>query len=292
VGADRVLRLADLKSLDISRAVVRTHVEAGRWTALPHRGLVLDNGPIDDGPAAWMRAVVEVGAGARLGGITALQAAGLQGFHEPLIHVWVAKSRSKQHIQGVRVHETRRWSAPDSVAVGIPRSSPAVATVQGALWSRSRRQALLALVMPIQQRLARPADVAAELSKIRRHEFRTMLQSSIGDIMDGAHSLGELDFAGQCRRRGLPEPSRQVVTRTSLGRVYLDVRWTQYGVAVEINGAGHDRLDVAMRDEVRLLDLMSAGDAAVPLSVLTLRCDPDPFFGALVRLLRSRGWPG
>lgn len=290
VGADRVLRLADLKALDISRAEVRTRVAAGRWRALPHRGLVLDNGPIGDGPAAWMRAVVEVGAGARLGGITALHAAGLQGFREPLIHVWVAKSRSKQHIEGVRLHETRRWSAADSVPVGIPRSTPAVATVQAALWSRSRRQALLALVMPIQQRLVRPADVAAELNKIRRHEFRTMLQSSIGDIMDGAHSLGELDFAAECRRRGLPEPSRQVVTRTSQGRVYLDVRWGQFGVAVEINGAGHDRLDVAMRDEVRLLDLMSAGDAAVPVSVLTLRCDPEPFFGALLRLLRSRGW--
>ena len=45
-----------------------------------------------------------------------------------------------------------------------------------------------------------------------------------------------------------------------------------------------------MRDEVRLLDLIRAqSDAAVPVSVLTLRCDPDPFFSGHVSLLRPAG---
>ena len=72
----------------------------------------------------------------------------------------------------------------------------------------------------------------------------------------------------------------------------LDAYWERYRVVVEINGAGHNALDVAMRDELRITDLQVQGEAVIPLSVLTLRCDPDPFFDALERLLRTRGWPG
>jgi hypothetical protein len=49
-------------------------------------------------------------------------------------------------------------------------------------------------------------------------------------------------------------------------------------------------LDVAMRDEVRLAQLQATGDAALPMSVLTLRVDPEPFFSALRQVLISRGW--
>lgn len=191
----------------------------------------------------------------------------------------------------MHLHETRRWTADtDALCVGVPRSTPAVATVQAALWARSRRQAALCLVMPVQQRLVRVEDLAQELSRVRRHEYRRMLGAVIGDLAAGAESLNEIDFARECRRRGLPEPSRQVVCTLSSGRCYLDVRWDRYGVCVEINGAGHDRLDVALRDEVRIADLQSRGDAAIPMSVLTLRSDPDPMFEALKRLLLSRGW--
>jgi very-short-patch-repair endonuclease len=144
--------------------------------------------------------------------------------------------------------------------------------------------------MPVQQRLVRADAVARELDRVKRHRFRRALIEAIGDIGGGAESLNEIDFARECRIRGLPEPSRQVLRRTPQGRIYLDVRWDRYGVVVEVNGAGHARLDVAMRDEVRVADLQTSGDAVVPLSVLTLRADPDPVFTAIRRLLRSRGW--
>ncbi|NNM47250.1 hypothetical protein [Knoellia koreensis] len=236
--------------------------------------------------------------------MSALEVDGLRGFEEPVTHLWVPKgfqkatppatlgTKGRPGLSGlqIRLHESRRWSTTDSTEVGIPRSTRAVATVQAALWARSTRQAALCLVMPIQQRLVRVGDVIEEFEKVRRHEFRRVLKAVLADIADGAHSLNELDFAQECRLRGLPEPSRQHVCRLSGGRVYLDVRWDKYGVALEVNGAGHEALDVALRDEVRLIDLQSAGDAAIPLSVLTLRCDPDPFFAALRRLLVARGW--
>jgi very-short-patch-repair endonuclease len=50
-----------------------------------------------------------------------------------------------------------------------------------------------------------------------------------------------------CRRRGLPEPDRQFVVRTASGRVYLDVRWLDIRLVVEIDGSGH-------RDGLALVD--------------------------------------
>lgn len=61
----------------------------------------------------------------------------------------------------------------------------------------------------------------------------------IRDVCDGAHSLGELDFAGYCRQYGLPEPTRQSVRSSADGRVYLDVGWEDVGLVVEIDGGHH-----------------------------------------------------
>lgn len=227
--------------------------------------------------------------------MSALIRDGLVGYDERLTHIWVPKGCEKSTHglpDHVRVHETRRWVAGDSVTVGVPRSRPAVATVQAALWAVSARQSALCLVMPIQQRLVRVDDVAVQLDRVARHKFRTMLRAVLADIRLGAESLNELDFARECRVRGIPEPTRQRRRKLSSGSVVLDNFWDEFGVCVEVNGAGHDALGVSMRDELRLADLQTQGEAALPLSVLTLRVDPDPFFEALKRLLRSRGWRG
>jgi very-short-patch-repair endonuclease len=290
--------MAVLRDEGVTRGRRRAMVAAGRWRAVPGKGVITIRAVTSagaarrEGEAAWREALVAVGPEARLGGMTALKSEGLTGYAEDLIHIWVPKGHEKQSLPGVRIHETRRWTGRDAVPTGVPRSSRPVATVQGALWSVSARQAMLCVVMPIQQRLVRAEDVAVELDRIRRHRFRKPLLAGIRDITLGAESLNELDFAVACRRRHLPEPTRQVVRRLSQGRAVLDAYWKEYGVVVEVNGAGHDALDVAMRDELRMADLQTQGDAVIPLSVLTLRCDPEPIFDALARLFRARGWSG
>lgn len=285
----RVLTLDQLDDLGVSRSQRRANVEARRWRDLPGHGIVTDLGPLE-GESAWWRAVTGLGPRARLGGITALQADGLTGFDEPTIHVWVPKSTYAGPLDGVRLHETRRWRNEDATQSGIPRSRPAVATVQAALWAPTARSSQLRLVVPIQQRLVRVPDVMEVFTRIRRHRFRVMLRDTLADIADGAQSLGELDFTRLCRQHGIPEPSRQAVRTTTQGRIYLDVYWDDYQVALEIKGAGHLRPDQVSQDEIRSLDLQTSGDATAQLSLLTLRSSPGPFFGALGDLLVSRGW--
>lgn len=290
-----VLSHPELASAGVTRTMRRRMLRSGRWVAIgPGKGVVTHTGSLH-GADASRSALLMVGPSARLGGMSALIEDGLKGYDEPLTHIWVPKGCEKSTRglpDAVRLHETRRWVADDSVTVGVPRSRPDVATVQAALWAVSARQAALCLVMPIQQRMVRADDVAVQLDRIARHEFRTMLRAVLADIRLGAESLNELDFAHECRARGIPEPTRQSRRKLSSGSVVLDVFWDKFGVCVEVNGAGHDALGVSMRDELRLADLQTQGDAALPLSVLTLRADPGPFFEALKRLLRSRGWTG
>lgn len=286
-----VVSFVELRSIGLTKAQWEARIGAHRWSAVPRRGVVTHNGPIG-GDDALRRALIKVGPKARLGGITALHAAGLSGFDEPLIHVWVPKSAFATAPGGVRLHQTRRWNDEDCMPGGLPRSRPSVATVQAALWSVTLRQAALAMVMPIQQRIVSVPEVAEQLERVRRHRFRRPLRAVIADIARGSESIGELDFVAMCRTRGLPEPSRQVRRRTPQGTIYLDVYWEAFGVGVEVNGVGHSILTKVLSDELRLIDTQLRGETAVQVSVLTLRIEPEPFFERLRRLLRSRGWPG
>ena len=285
----RVASLRALAAAGVTREERLAHIRAGRWGDIPSRGVVTDLGALS-GPDLWSRSLVEVGPQARLGGVTALEADGLVGFDEPVAHIWVPKGKEKSTPRSprIRLHETRRWDAADACPGALPRSRPDVATVQGALWAKTLRQAGLVMVMPIQQRLVRIEDVAAVLERVRRHPFRRGLIAVVNEIRGGSHSLNEIDFARMCRARGLPEPERQVVRRNPEGRQYIDVRWP-CGVSAEINGAQHDRLVQMLSDEVRMIDRQLEGDAVVVISVITLHVDPDPVFDRLARLLRARG---
>ena len=288
---DRVVSLARLREAGVTRGRRRAHVAAERWQHLPHRGVVLDHGPLG-GDSGWRAALLHVGTSARLGGVTALQASGLTGFEETPIHIWVTKSTRKGRPAGVVLHESRRWGDDDAAPHGIPRARPAVAAVQAALWARTPRQAAYLLVLPVQQRLVSVEDLGVEMSRVRRHAYRGVLSGVVADIGDGVRSMNELDFARLCRARGLPEPSRQTLRESAQGRRYLDVEWVAYDVRLEVQGAGHARLLNVLSDDVRLMDLAAEDGAAVSVSVLSLRVDPEPLFASLARLLQSRGWRG
>lgn len=100
----RVVTLKQLGESNISRGQRRANVSAERWADLPQRGVITDLGPVE-GSSAWWRAVTVLGPHARLGGVTALEAAGLTGYVEPLTHVWLPKSSYKGQLDGVRLHE-------------------------------------------------------------------------------------------------------------------------------------------------------------------------------------------
>lgn len=264
-------------------------VRAERWRAIPYRGVVIHHGPLVD-EDRWRAALVAVASTARLGGITALQAAGVSGLEDTDVHVWVRKSTHKGAAPGVVLHESRRWTDDDALDTGIPRATPAVAAMQAALWARTTRQAAFFLVLAVQQRVVRPEQLAEQLERVRRHRFRRALAPVIGDLAGGSHSMHELDVIRMCRQRGLPEPTRQSLREDEDRRRYVDVEWRELGICLEVQGAHHGQLLQTLDDDIRLVDLSRDGSTAVSISVLTLRTNADAFFAALERLFVARGW--
>lgn len=112
---------------------------------------------------------------------------------------------------------------------------------------------------------------------------RAFLDAVVRDVCDGAHSFGELDFGGLCRRRGLPQPSRQVVRTLSGGRVYLDVAWEEVGLVVEIDGGHHALALGPVDDAPRQNDVVLSGERVLRIPVLGLRLTPDAFLDQVVR---------
>ncbi len=282
VAADHggVAHRRDLRSGGVSRADVRTEVTAGRWTADGTHTVVIGTGPLSADGARW-RAVWESGAGAVLDGISALHAAGLTGFTSPTITVSVPMASRRRPCAGVRA--TRRRTIGPQAGAGVPRVKPEFAAVRAADDATFDRAAVLILCLVLQQRLTRPDRLDAAWQLVKRSRRRVLLDMVIPDICDGAHSLGELDFARMCRRAGLPPPSRQVVRTGPRGRVYLDVAWEDIGLVVEIDGGHHALALNPVDDALRQNEVTLSADMVLRIPVLGLRLTPELFIAQVVR---------
>lgn len=166
---------------------------------------------------------------------------------------------------------------------GIPRMRPDVAAVRAAHWAVSDRQAALVLCLAVQQRLVSNAALVLVAEGLNGQRRRTLIRRVARDLAAGAHSLGELDFACFCRRRGLPEPDRQVVVNAANGRLYLDARWTSIGLVVEIDGSQH-RAGLALTDDnLRQNAVTLSGDVVLRIDLVGLRLCADLFLDQVCR---------
>lgn len=271
----------------LTRTDIDSEVCAGRWHRLGrHTVGVLT--PRPEGRARWLWAVWEAGPGAVLDGVTALLAHGLAHWEEALVHVSVPGKNRVHRLPGVQVHRLR--DVGRTIHAGVPRTAPEVAALRAAEWATTDRQAATLLAMTVQQRLLPPAWLEQQWRTVRRSRRRAFLDLVIRDICAGAESLGELDFAAMCRRRGLPEPTRQAVRHGPRGRVYLDVWWEPYGVNVEVDGVQHSRGLAPVEDALRHNHLTLRGGLSLRIPVLGLRLEADAFLDQVEAALRLGGY--
>ena len=147
-----VLTRAALGRLGFDDTAVRREIAAERWRSVGTHTVALHTGRLEV-LAIWWRAIWEVAGGvALLDGVTALQAAGLTGYAEDLIHVSVPRNARCPALLGVRIHRVRRLGE-EWTGRGVPRVRPEIAAIRAAHWARTDRQAALILAMTVQQRL-------------------------------------------------------------------------------------------------------------------------------------------
>ncbi|MBA3783391.1 MAG: hypothetical protein H0X12_16255 [Nocardioides sp.] len=284
-----VVSRAQIYALGLTRAEVRADVRAGRWARVGSRSIVVHTGDVST-EGRWWAAVFEGGDRACLDGETALLASGLQHYASSVIRVSVPRGVLAHHFGWADIRQTRRWRADDVVASGVPRVKVEIAAVRAALWARSDKQAALLLSMTVQQGLSTPERIGRALLDVRRDRRRSLAHAVVLDLLGGARSLGELDFARQCRRRGLPEPTRQAVRRGRDGRYYLDALWEDYAVVVEIDGIQHGRADQVVADALRHNEVTLDHLTVMRLPLLGLRVAPGEFFDQIARALTAGGW--
>lgn len=280
---DGVVSRQQLSGLGITRHHVRREVERGAWALHGRHTVALHTGPLS-APAHRWRVVWETGVEiAAIDGVTALQHAGLAGFEDPVVHVSAVHNHNTEPLHGAGVHKVIRRTARELMPAGLPRTRPEVAAVRAAHWAASDRQAALVLLMVVQQRLTTPLRLAAAERAVRGRNRRAFIRAVVRDIAFGVQSLGELDFARECRRRNLPEPTRQVVRQTPHGRIYLDVAWEGHLLVVEIDGVHHSLgINVTM-DNLRQNDVTLDGEKVLRIDVIGFRLEADRFMDQVAR---------
>jgi very-short-patch-repair endonuclease len=285
-----VLSRRQLLRLGWTRWQIKAELRATRWRTHGRQTVAVHNGALSE-QGAWWSAVFEVGSGAALDGSTALRAGGLRGFTDD-VHVSTPKSARPRRPRGVVVHETRRRGPGDLAEAELPTVRPAVAAVRAALWASSNEQSALVLALCVQQRIVSADDLLTEFTTVRRHPRRRFLRFVLADLLNGAHSIGELEFARLCRDAGLPEPDRQTRRQGPRGTFYLDTEWTPYGVVVEIDGIHHLAADQVMADASRHNEITLQNSRVLRIPVLGLRLSPHTYLDQVRRLLRAAGWTG
>lgn len=279
-----ILSRPQMYSLGITRWEIRGQVRGHRWQLVGDQSVCLHNGSIDEAGHMWA-AVFQGGPRACLDGASALVAAGLERFTVDRIRVSVPRGARVRRNRHYDIRQTRRWSQDDIVRDGIPRTRPDVAAVRAALWAVTDRQATYLLTLPVQQGLVTAEMIGHQLLRIRRDKRRLLLHAVINDLLGGARSLGEIDFAREMRRRGLPPPQRQVLRKDGKNRYYLDLYWPQWKLVVEIDGIHHAWAENVVGDALRQNSLALEGDTVLRLPLLGYRLAPDEFFGQIAQAL-------
>lgn len=173
---------------------------------------------------------------------------------------------------------------------GPPRTTLAESVARASGLTRSSRQATFYVTWAVQRRLVTIDEIHDAIERSPRSPVMVSALRALEVVEPGVHSLHEFDFARECRRRGFPEPLRQVAHTDSRGRTrYTDVEFHLGGkvLIVEIDGIGHLDTEVRLDDDWRENELALQGGTILRVTGFALRRDPGRFFEQLARALAT-----
>lgn len=272
--ADRqcaVARRDELYQAGVSRPVLDSMLESGRWRARGQIVVIFHNGPLTREQQIWA-AVRNAGSPSAVAARTAAAGYGLTGWESECVEIVVPKGTLIPRGLGidVKVHESRRFSAADlHPGRALPQVRVERALVDAAVWSTTPRTACGVLAAGVQQRLTTPDRLLTELAAAGAVRHRRVLARALVDIAGGAQAVSEIDFIRFCRRNRLPPPVMQECRRDSSGRRrYLDATFEAGDgrlVRVEIDGALHLVVSTYWTDMARGNELVIGGERVLRL---------------------------
>lgn len=272
-----MLARRQLLELGYDDQYVATQVAAERWQLVGDLVVCTTTGPLSRDQQMWA-GVLHAGPASAIGGLSALERRGLQGWHRDEIQVLIAKSHNLPPLDGFRFVETRRPVTP--YASGNPptwRTEPAALLF--AAYHRSARTAFGLLAAVVQQRTTTAERLLHEVPRMHPLRRSKPIKATLEDIAGGSQSMAELDLIAMCKRAGLPLPDRQTRRLDSRGRPrYTDAEWRLRNgkvVVLEVDGEFHMEVGQWEDDMARERDLVVSGVIALRCSGRELHVEPD-----------------
>ncbi len=245
VRQDGVVARAQLAKLGVTWSYTQAQIDAQRWRPWARQVVVFHNAQPTRRQWMWI-ATLDAGPAGALASHSALEVFGFRGFarEASLIHVLVPRGAKYGELAGVQVHESRRFREDDvTTRAGIRCTGRARSAIDAGAWQPWPRFACAMLAAAVQQRMCTPQELDQTLAVVGRVRHKQHMRSSLRDIAEGAHALGEVDVARLCRLHALAPPSRQKLRRDATGRVrYLDCEWDLEDgsiVVLEVDGSHH-----------------------------------------------------
>ena len=276
----------------LSRHLIEGRLESGRWQRL-HKGVFATfSGPVPRSALLW-GAVLRAGDDAVLSHHTAAEVWNLTDQSSSSIHVSVPRQAGSLYIPGLVLHYSSRLPGARHPARLPPQTTLEETVLDLADVSPIAEDAVAWAIKACQRRLSTPDRITAALAGRNRARWRRDLTDAITEVTIGVHSPLELRYLrGVERRHGLPRGDRQAVTTRRGARQYADVRYTEYGVVVELDGVlahpAEARKYDSRRDNANTLD----GFQTLRYGWVLVAYHACAVAREVGDLLRHRGWQG
>jgi hypothetical protein len=275
-----------------SRHIIAGRLASGQWQRL-HTGVFATfSGPVPRFSLLW-GAVLRAGDDAVLSHHTAAELWNLTDQPSVSIHVSVPRQTGSLDIPGLVLHYSARLPEARHPARLPPQTTLEETVLDLAGLSPSAEDAVAWAIRACQRRLSTPDRITTALADRKRARWRRDLTDAITEVSAGVHSPLELRYLREVERRHrLPRGDRQAVTIRGGARQYADVRYTEYGVVVELDGVlahpAEARRRDARRDNANTLD----GFQTLRYGWTPVAYHPCAVAREVADLLRAHGWPG
>jgi hypothetical protein len=251
-------------ALGPTRHEIATHVLRGRLTRLYRGVFYASSEPVPRTSQLW-GAVLRVGHGGVLSHETAAEAWGFADGPSALIHISIPRTAgSLPASDGIQLHYSARlplaeFKPSPGYTTPAGHQMPPVTHAQDAVLDiantcLTEQDAVSWAIRACQRGATTPEAIALWMLKPghRGQRWRAELTDALADIRAGVRSPLEHRYLHDVERaHALPRGERQVRTRKGTSVRYHDVRYPDYGVGVELDGARYHRGDPADRDIAR-----------------------------------------
>jgi len=267
-------------------------VRYGRWQRIHFGVYAAFTGDLSR-PAVLWAAVLRAGPRALLSHETAAELDGLVDKPSKVIHVTVRSEQHRQPVPGVVIHRSSRRIAFKPQRPFPPRTATEETVLDLADAAASFDTVVWLVARACQRRLTTPFLMADSLQLRARARWRGELRQALLDVADGVRSPLEYRYLHKVERaHGLPRPDRQAEADRRPGRIFRDIHYRRYRVAIELDGTASHPDEQRWQDKRR-------DNAAAADGIFTLRYGwadvterPCETAREIATVLARGGWSG